>query len=338
VSRRGKLLAVALLGGALVLFVLAAVEINYLFLPAKIVGTTSFVIEPGDNARDIADTLYGAGLIRSRLLFLIIARQKGLEARLRAGEYTLEPGLTVEQIVQRLEKGQVNPWSFTVPEGTTVMQIADILAEKGYAGRDEFLEAARDPDLVKEFLPAGSSLKEPLEGYLAPNTYKVRKGAPAEEFIKIMLDATKSYYTQEFKQRLDGVKLTFHEALTLASIVEREAALDSERPVIASVYFNRLHIGMKLDADPTVMYAIGRTTGDLALKDLEYDSPYNTYRVPGLPPGPIACPGLKSLEAVLSPSGDPYLYFVANGDRSHLFSRTLAEHMQNIKRARSSSR
>ena len=337
-SRRGKLLAVVVLGGALVLFVLAAVEINYLFLPAKVVGTTFFVIEPGDNARDIADTLYGAGLIRSRLLFIIIARQKGLEGKLRAGEYTLEPGLTVEQIVQRLEKGQVNSWAFTVPEGTTVMQIADILAEKGYAGRDEFLLAARNRDLVKEFLPTGSTVKEPLEGYLAPNTYKVRKGVPAQEFVKVMLDVTKSYYTQEFKDRLDRTKLTFHQALTLASIVEREAALDSERPVIASVYLNRLHLGMKLDADPTVLYAIGRTTGDLTLKELEYDSPYNTYRVAGLPPGPIACPGLKSIEAVLNPSGDPYLYFVANADRSHLFGRTLSEHMENIRRARSSSR
>jgi len=338
VSRRARLLAVALLTGALVLFVLAAVEINYLFLPAKLVGTTSFVIEPGDNARDIADTLYGAGLIRSRLLFIIIARQKGLEGKLRAGEYTLEPGLPVEQIVQRLEKGQVNSWTFVVPEGSTVMQIADILVEKGYAGRDEFLLAARNTDLVKEFLPSVSTLKEPLEGYLAPNTYKVRKGAPAQEFVKIMLDATKSYYTQEFKQRLDGTKLTFHQMLTLASIVEREAALDNERPIIASVYLNRLRLGMKLDADPTVMYAIGRTTGALTLADLEYDSPYNTYRVAGLSPGPIACPGFKSVEAVLNPSGDPYLYFVANGDKSHLFSRTLAEHLENIKRARSSSR
>jgi UPF0755 protein len=321
--------------GVLVILVFASLELNYLFTPVNPGGQVSFSVPQGATAKDIADILYKAGLIKSSLLFRVIAKNRGLDGRLKAGDYILEEGLTMSQIVERLEKGQVSTLSFTVPEGLTVEQAADTLSEKGLVDHDRFLAAARNKDLVKEFLPDDVRIREPLEGYLFPNTYKVRKGSSETEFVRVMAEATKAMYTPDMQGRLASLSLTFHQALTLASIIEREAAYDEERPVMSAVYNNRLRIKMKLDADPTVLYAMGRTSGVLLKKDLDFDSPYNTYKVAGLPPGPIAAPGARSIIAAVNPAPVDYLYFVAKSDRTHVFSKTLAEHNANVRKVQS---
>lgn len=321
--------------GVLVLLFMGALELNYLFTPVNPGGEVRFVIPQGASARQIADILHEAGLIKSPVLFRLIAKNRGLDGRLRAGDYLLEAGLPMSEIIDRLEKGQVHTQAVTIPEGMTVVQIAELLDEKGIVKRDDFLQAARNKDLVSEFLPDDPAIREPLEGYLFPDTYRFGKGATSEEIVRLMVDTLKSHLTAEVRQQLAARNMTFHQVLTLASIIEREAIVDEERPIIAGVYTNRLRMKMKLDADPTVLYAHGRTHGLLTLKDLEVVSPYNTYRAIGLPPGPIAAPGLKSIQAALNPADVDYLYFVARNDNTHVFSRTLAEHNANVRRYQS---
>ncbi len=337
-ERPGRFRAATLVVGVVVLGLLfwLSLEVNFLFTPVNPGGQVSFVVPSGATARDIAQILHEAGLIKSPVLFRLIAKYHGLDGRLKAGDYQLEAGLTMSEIVRRLEEGQVKTIAFTVPEGLTVVQVAELLEQKGLVSKSEFLEAARDLSLVEEFLPAGVQLGEPLEGYLFPETYHVGPDASAPEIVRLMLDTLKSHISADVSGKMAEMGYSLHEVLTLASIIEKEAVIDDERAIISGVYHNRLRINMKLDADPTVLYAHGRTHGSLTYKDLDIESAYNTYRVSGLPPGPIASPGWKSIQAALYPAEVDYFYFVARDDSSHVFSRTLAEHNANVRRYQSS--
>jgi UPF0755 protein len=314
-----------------------------------------FIIEPGTPARAVAKQLQEAGLIGDDLLFEAYVRVNGLDARLNAGTFVLSPSMTMVEIVETLQHAQAAAVTITIPEGWRAEQTAEYLIAAGIFQDDPAqgelyqhqvvngdltgLDVAAYPFLQER--PAGAS----LEGYLFPDTYEI----PAEQTTaadvlqrQIANFAARVIPRYEAAVAADKTDLTLYEVLTVASIVEREAVVATERPAIARVYLNRLAIGMKLEADPTVQYAMGyqpesRQWWKTPVFLEEYsgiDSPYNTYLYPGMPPGPIANPGLSSIEAVLEPEEHDFLYFVAlpDGSGGHVFAMTFAEHLENVRR------
>ncbi|MDI6893450.1 MAG: endolytic transglycosylase MltG [Bacillota bacterium] len=291
------------------------------------------VIPPGSPVESIGQILYRAGLIRHPLAFRALVEWMGVPTRLHAGEYDFTPAMGLREIIRRLVRGEVATYPFTIPEGFTVEQIADLLARQGLADREKFLDAARRLELAPHSPPEPGRVRYPLEGYLFPDTYRVPRGTAESELISLMVQRFREIWDRELADKARAQGLSVHEVVTLASIVEKETGVPEERPLVAGVFWNRLRRGMLLQADPTVLYAL-RRTGGLLRRDLQVDSPYNTYVHPGLPPGPIANPGKAALQAVLEPAATDYLYFVARGDGTHQFSRTLREHLEAVRRYR----
>lgn len=291
-------------------------------------GAALVKVTEGMNARDVARTLHSAGLIRDPLYFLGVTRLMGSETKLQAGTYAVPPGESPFGILRRLVEGEVAVRRITIPEGYTVRDIAALLAREGLVDEERFAALA----LGGYSMELGGMELQSLEGYLFPDTYTVPLGASEEQIINVMVDRFRQLIVPLVGEGAHGLSL--HEVVTLASIVEREAAVASERPLIAGVYLNRLRINMPLQADPTVVYALGRHVERVYYADLEIDSPYNTYLYPGLPPGPIANPGLDAIVSVLYPVPSEYLYFVAKGDGTHHFSRDYASHKAAVERYR----
>lgn len=282
-------------------------------------------------AAEIASLLHREGLVRSDLAFRVFVRCKGLESGLKAGEYELSPALSTPDIVERLFQGRQVTRRFTVPEGYNTAQIAALLGEEGLVDPQAFLNEVATGHFSQPFVPSLPPGPNRLEGYLFPDTYTVTRDAGPHRIIDCML----ARFAAE-SERLDlpaaarRAGLSLHQAVTLASLIEREARREDERRLISGVLHNRLRLGMPLQVDATVLYALGRTAADqVTLNDLTVDSPYNTYRITGLPPGPIANPGAASLAAAVNPAPTPYLYYVAKPDGSHAFARTLEEHNRN---------
>lgn len=304
--------------------------------------TVPFTIPIGATASDIAQGLREASLIRSDLLFQVLVERRGLEGAFRQGTFLLRSDMTLDEIVRALSTATAVDQTVTFPEGWRLEEIAERLADQTEIDDLEFLRLAREgaPAFASDFdflasLPAGQS----LEGYLFPDTYQIDGSSNAHNLIRRMLRRFDEVVTPEIRADAAGNGLSVHNLLTLASIIEREAVLDEERPVISGVFHNRLARGIPLQADPTAQYAIGRTgpggrwwKPDIDGDDLRTQSPYNTYVVNGLPPGPIAAPGLASIIAAARPESTPYIFFVARGDGSHAFSETLEEHTRNIER------
>ena len=288
------------------------------------------IIPPGASAETIGRLLHQQGLVRDPLIFRALVLLKGVGASLKAGEYALEGPLTLDQIADQIARGEVVRREVTIPEGKNMVEIAEILRDRGL-DVDAFLTAAHDPALVRDLDPHASD----LEGYLFPDTYDLpRNPGPAAAVVARMVHRFRDVMTPE-RERLQTRGLTVRQAVTMASLVELETARADERPRIASVFFNRLKKGMLLQTDPTVIYALrmaGRWDGNIRKKDLDIDSPYNTYRYPGLPPGPIASPGREALLAVLAPAPVKDLYFVSRNDGTHQFSETLTEHNRAVDR------
>lgn len=291
-------------------------------------GTTVVEIPSGLSAGEVADLLHQVGVIRDPGYFLGVARFLGSDTRLQAGTYAVTPGESVFGVLRDITQGRVVVRHITIPEGYTARRIARLLATQGLVDEERFL------DLVFGGYPAimqGVRLST-LEGYLFPDTYTFTLSTTEEQIIATMLARFQQVVLPHLSEPPLGLRL--HEVITLASIVEREAQVAGERPVIASVYLNRLRIGMPLQADPTVIYALGDEIDRLLYSHLQVDSPYNTYIHRGLPPGPIANPGLDSILSVLHPAQTDYLYFVARGDGSHQFSRNYSDHLSAIDRYR----
>lgn len=295
-----------------------------------------FTVQPGETAATIATRLQQQGLIRDAELFRFLLRYYKVDEKLEAGDYQLRPDMTMDEIIARLQHGRFKAALVIIPEGWRAEEIAAFLEERGIVDGQDFMELVHGGSYDYDFLrdrPQGSS----LEGYLFPDTYRVPPRFNAADFIDLMLETFDARFTPEMHQVAASRGMAIHEVVTLASIVEREAVVASERPIIASVFINRLHAGMKLDADPTVQYALGYQDGEgtwwkrslQVPEDLQVDSPYNTYLHAGLPPGPICNPGVASIQAVLEPAQTDYLYFVAMGDGSHAFAETLEEHNRN---------
>lgn len=301
-----------------------------------------FTVEPGETPATISVRLERMGLIQDAQLFRLLVRYWEVDDKLEAGEYELRRNMSMEEIVAALQHGVAITRQITIPEGWRMEQVAQFLAQEGLVDEARFLTLARQGDFPYDFLrdrPAGSPTS--LEGFLFPDTYQVNETIGTEGMINLLLRTFDQKVTPQMRQRAAERRWTIYEVVTLASIIEREAVVDEERPIIASVYLNRLAKGMYLQADPTVQYAKGYNTETgrwwnsmLQEEAQTVESPYNTFLYPGLPPGPICSPGLASIQAVLNPAETPYLFFFSKGDGSHAFSQTYEEHLENMKRYR----
>ena len=295
-------------------------------------GEVQIVVPEGASATRIAEILAEEELVGSPRLFALFARFDGAATGLKSGTYRFPAGASWFEILDRLEAGAVETVALTAPEGFTAEQIAGLVAEVSGAPVASVVALTTDSAFA-----AGLGVPGPdLEGYLFPETYHVAEGLPAADVLRIMVERYQSYWTAERRALLDSAGLSERELVTLASIVEEEARHVDEMPTIAGVYTNRLEIGMLLQADPTVQYALGSRRSRLLYADIDSvaDNPYNTYTHAGLPPGPIASPGAAALDAALQPADVPYLFFVARPDGTHEFTRTLREHINAKNRIR----
>lgn len=291
--------------------------------------TTAVVcIKPGARFSETVTQLQEVGLVRHPKKFRWLAYLRGDDRRIRAGEYLLRASMAPRAILDTLVRGDALLHKVVIPEGSTVFKIGEILERAGLMSQEAFLLAASDPGLIKALGLEGDT----FEGYLFPETYYFPKGVTAEQVIRKMVAHFLSVFTPAWSERAHAMALTTHQVVTLASIVEKETAKHEERALIAAVFANRLKRCMRLESDPTVIYGIKDFDGNLTREDLETPTPYNTYQIRGLPPGPIANPGRASIEAVLYPSKEPHLYFVSKNDGSHHFSRTLSEHNEMVER------
>lgn len=288
------------------------------------------VVPPGSNADAIGREIASLGLVRHPMVFRLLVRVRGLDGQLKAGEYALEGPLTLEEIVELLARGDVVRREVTIPEGRTLEEIAVLAGAQGLAV-EAFVTAARNAALVRDLDPEATD----LEGYLFPDTYEIPLAAdPERRLVERMVIRFRDVIEPE-AARIEQTGLALREIVTLASLIELETARAEERPRIAAVFLNRLRRGMLLQTDPTVIYALkraGRWDGNIRRQDLHVDSPYNTYRRPGLPPGPIGSPGREAILAVLEPADSRALYFVSRNDGTHHFSETLAEHNRAVNR------
>jgi UPF0755 protein len=292
-------------------------------------GEQFVTVDAGDSVGAIARALATAGVVRDARSFQVAARIKGAEKRLQVGEYRFDRAATAFEVVDRIARGDVFVRPITFPEGRTAMEMAAIFEERGFGAAADFLRAWRDPAPVR----ALDSSARDLEGYLFPSTYRLPRTATAAALVQLMVQSFEKAFDADLRAAASARGLSIHEAVTLASLVEEEAQRPEERPMISAVYHNRLKIGMGLQCDATVIYALqraGRWNGNITRADLAMDSPYNTYQYRGLPPGPIANPGRASLEAAVRPAGVPYLYYVSRNDGSHAFATTLDEHNRNV--------
>lgn len=310
---------------------------GYYFSPtASSKETVTISIVQGSSTTTIAKNLASNKLIRSPFVFKLAARYRGIGTQLRAGKYQLSRDMSLTQIMDELKKGQVEFQTFTVPEGITAKAIAELWEESGLGKAEAFVEAMQTPELLQQYLPEDVS----AEGYLFPETYKFTKGSKAETIVLMMLGESDKRWDDTLAEEAKTLGLTRHEVITLASIIQREAASVSEIPRISSVFHNRLKHNWRLQADPTVLYALGDPKRLLTREDLKFVSPYNTYLNKGLPPGPIGNPGMASILGALRPEQTSYYYFVATNEGKHHFSKTLAEHNRmrfKIKRQRAAT-
>jgi UPF0755 protein len=299
-----------------------------------------FSIRAGENGATVAARLERLGAVSDAELFRLLLRYWGVDAQIEAGDYLLRKNMTMSQVARELQHGRLRAKTVTIREGLRAEEVAHQLAGEGLVDQEEFILLVRDDAFNYDFLrdrPADAP--KTLEGFLFPDTYQFPVNVTTTEVIDLMLQNFDRRVTIEMRQQALDNGLNLFQALTLASIIEREAVVPEERPIIASVYLNRLRRGMYLEADPTVQYAkgydsaSGRWWPSLSLAELrEVESPFNTFTRPGLPPGPICSPGLASIEAALNPADTEYLFFHAKGDGSHAFATTFEEHLENQSR------
>jgi UPF0755 protein len=286
-----------------------------------------FVIEEGMTLSQVAAALETKGLIGSRRLLLLWARPMGYGRHLKSGEYLLSASMPPLKILEIISSGKVMTHVVTIPEGFSREQIALLLEGMGLADKGAFMTLSGDPETAKAYGITGPG----LEGYLFPDTYRFSRGMPPKAIVDIMV---KRFFSVmgPFMETVHRSGMSLEQVVTLASIVEKETGSAEERPLIAGVFLNRLERNMRLESDPTVIYGIDPFDGNLKKEDLQTHTPYNTYLISGLPPGPIANPGLDAIKAVLFPDRTEYLYFVSKNDGSHYFSKTLSDHQKAVRR------
>lgn len=303
-------------------------------------------IAKGTNSGQIASMLEEKGLIRNETIFKYYLMYKNEGSRFQAGVYRMKPGMTLDEMIAKLNAGDTvkeEMIRFTVPEGLTVSQLADKLSGDNIVNRDTFLGLVDSGEGLNSSriadIPADAKLKHKLEGYLFPETYELKKGSTEKDMINRMLEELERQLAMlpaDWEQKLKERGISFHEMMTIASLIEREVVVDEERPLVASVIYNRLAKKQKLQIDATVQYLFDKQKERLLNKDLKIESPYNTYLHEGLPPGPIANPGLASIEAAIYPAQSNYYFYVTkkDGSQAHLFAETYAQHKKNIEESK----
>jgi UPF0755 protein len=307
-----------------------------------------FTIEPGMGMIQIANLLQEKALIKNETIFIAYLKWTEHGSRFQAGTYGITPGTSNDDLIAMFNNGDVvkeDMVRFTIPEGYTVEQLVDKLDKEGIVNGEVLLKLAdqsSNADVAfKDIIPTNQEIKHALEGYLFPETYELKKGITEAEIIKTMTTQLmkKLNNIENWEQKLKESGLTLHELLTISSLVEREVVVNHERPLVAGVIYNRLNKGQKLEIDATVQYALDQPKDRLYFKDLEIESPYNTYLIEGLPPGPICSPSLASIEAALQPESSEYFFYVTkkDGSQEHLFAKTYKEHLNNIEKSKSTS-
>ncbi len=286
------------------------------------------IVKPGQGFLAFSERLNKIGIINNPAEFKLFAYIKGYEKSIKAGEYILSSAMTPEEILEIVVNGKVRLHRLTVPEGYNLRQIARIVAGAGFGTEADFLRAATDVDLVH----AKGIDAETFEGYLFPDTYYFPKNARPEDIISTMVKRFWSIFRPEWKNRAETLGFSIHHVVTFASIIEKETGVAFERPIISSVFHNRLKRRMRLQSDPTVIYGIKDFDGNLTRKHLARTTPYNTYRINGLPPGPIANAGIKAIEAALYPADTKFLYFVSKKDSTHKFSANIQDHNSAVRK------
>ena len=288
-------------------------------------------IPPGESTIGIGRRLVAAGIVRDELTFRIAVRWHGRGRSLKAGEYRFAGPASPADVIDRLARGDVYLVSLTFPEGLTAEEMGKLFEQTGMGTAAAFVKAASDPAAIKAIDPEADT----LEGYLFPDTYHLPRSTDADDLVRRMVRRFTTVFDEDLQNKAKATGLTVRQIMALAALVEKETARGEERAQVAAVYRNRLRIGMPMQADPTVIYALkraGRWNGNITRADLQFDSPYNTYRYPGLPPGPIASPGKAAIEATIAPAAVDYLYFVSRNDGSHAFATTLPEHNRNVQK------
>jgi peptidoglycan lytic transglycosylase G len=302
--------------------------VSYIFLSTSPQsGTVEIRIEQGEPFSAVVRKLREHQVVTNEKLFLLWARYFGLEKKIHWGLYRFELPLSPAEILHRMVLGQGIFQRVTIPEGLTIKEVADLLDKMGIVPEEKFLAAAQDPELLSSL----GLQDKGIEGYLFPNTYSFIPDTPPREIILKMAEQFRKIFEPLEGQQKENHGLTPHQIVTLASMIEKETGVEAERPLVSAVFHNRLKLKMPLQSDPTVIYGLKDFNGKLTRKDLHDSSPYNTYRIPGLPPGPICNPSTSSLKAALRPAPAPFLYFVSRNDGTHLFSENLEAHNQAVK-------
>ena len=329
-----KYLKIAIVGGfivgiSLLLYIAGLLYYQTTTSAGAIEKSVIVEIPPGASLTHISHILFEKGLIHSPSAFRLLAYFKDKQKNIQVGEFDLKPTMTPGEILEKITTGKALHHSVTIPEGFRIIEINQLLENKGLTKNNEFLLQARNPDLLKSLNIANDS----LEGYLFPDTYRFTRNTSARSIVEKMLNTFKEKaLKKELVQQAREMGFNFHEIITLASIIEKETGAAEERKMISSVFHNRLKKNMLLQTDPTVIYAIKNFDGNLRKKDLSIDSPYNTYKYRGLPPGPIASPGLEAILAALNPAESLNLYFVSKQDGHHKFSTNLIAHNKAVRK------
>ncbi len=314
------------------LIIVTAWMVRELYHPFREVGERAeFELDKGRGAGSIIRSLKTEGIVRSPLALTLAYRLFFSDESLKAGEYRFEFPETGKNVLLKTFSGAILLHPLTIPEGLTGTEIGDLLQGQIQPGETSFLEAFSRTDLVVGWDP----LARNLEGYLYPDTYHLPADTTEEELVQTMVTQFQKLFTRKWRKRAEELGMSVREIVILASLIEKETARTEERALVSAVFHNRLRLGMKLDCDPTILYALkleGRTVKRLLYKDLKNPSPYNTYLHQGLPPGPICNPGHQALEAALFPAQTDYLYFVSQNDGSHHFSKTFREHQEAVRR------
>ena len=286
-------------------------------------------IPAGTGSIGIGARLVSAGVVQDAWTFRVAVLLSGRARELKAGEYRFDAPITALEVVDTIARGDVDTRMLTFREGLTMAEMAVVYEQRGFGVAADFITAGRNASLINDLDPTARD----LEGYLFPETYALPRHTPAAQLVAQMVAGFKKAFDEGLRSAAAADGLTVRQAVTVASLVEKETASGDERPLVAAVYRNRMRSRMGMQADPTVIYALqkaGKYDGNLSKADLQFDSPYNTYRYAGLPPGPIAAPGRASLVAVVNPAAVDYLYFVSRNDGTHVFATTLAEHNKNV--------
>ena len=326
-SRRVKWIGI---GVAAVVLILCIAILTVYLKPNSVAGTPQnvvFTVDKDQTGAEIGDMLYEKGIISSPTTFRMALRLTGLMDKLQQGYYQIPQNASLRQVISLLQKGKVQSIKVTIPEGYTIQQIAVELEEDGLGPKEAFLEVAKTY-VPYQYMYGPAQVDYRVEGFLFPSTYEIPVGSTPQEILKRMAGEMNKQLTPAIREQIAAKHMTIFEFITLASLVEREALFDEDRPIIAAVFLKRLQIGMPLQSCASIQYILGYPKSHLSIEDTQIPSPYNTYIHAGLPPGPIANPGMKSMEAVLNAPSTDYLFFVADKEGHHHFTKTYAEHLK----------